>query len=187
MKEDIKKALNTLKSGGVILYPTDTVWGLGCDATNETAIERIYQIKQRRQSKSMLVLLDSEDKLPKYVQHVPSQALTLINETERPLTIIYPNAKGFANNLLAEDGSIGIRLVRDKFCQQLIATFNKPLVSTSANITSQPAPMIFHDIDNEVKKAVDYIVRWRQNDLKPAIPSRIIKFDSDGLHHIIRE
>jgi len=187
MNEDIRKALEILNSGGVILYPTDTIWGLGCDATNEKAVERIYQIKKRSDQKSMLVLLDSESKIPSYVNKMPEIAWNLIELSEKPLTIIYSGAKLLAKKLIAPDGTIGIRISSDDFNQKLIRRFKKPLVSTSANISGEPAPQIFDEISEEILQAVDYIVGWRQDDLTKIQPSSIIKLGEGGEIKIIRE
>jgi len=186
MTDEINKALDILKDGGLILYPTDTIWGIGCDATNRDAVERIYRIKKRDDSKSMLILLDSENRLPSYVREVPEVAWELIEAADRPLTIIYPGAKNIAANLVADDGSAGIRITRDPFCKSLISRFRKPLVSTSANISGQPAPSIFSEITSEIRDSVDYIVRWRQEDIKKSAPSSIIKLDNSGRFTIIR-
>jgi len=186
MTDEINKALDILKDGGLILYPTDTIWGIGCDATNRDAVERIYRIKKRDDSKSMLILLDSENRLPSYVREVPEVAWELIEAADRPLTIIYPGAKNIAANLVADDGSAGIRITRDSFCKSLISRFRKPLVSTSANISGQPAPSIFSEITSEIRDSVDYIVRWRQEDIKKSAPSSIIKLDNSGRFTIIR-
>ena len=146
IKEDIEKCLDILRQGGVILYPTDTIWGLGCDATNGAAIEKVYKIKQRSDSKAMLVLLENENLLPSYIKEVPEIAWDLIDVGEKPLTIIYPGAKNLAPNLIAEDGSIGIRITREEFTARLIQKFRKPIVSTSANISGEPAPANFGEI-----------------------------------------
>ncbi len=187
MQQDIEKALEVLKNGGVILYPTDTIWGLGCDACNPKAVEKVYKIKQRCDSKSMLCLIDNLSKLDIYVDEVPDIAWDLVESANKPLTVIYPNAKNVAANLLAEDGSLGIRCVDDAFCQKLIARFRNPIVSTSANISGQPSPNKFDEISAEILEAVDYVVQYRQDDLNPAKASSIIKLSSGGLFQIIRE
>ena len=187
MNEDLKNALDVLKRGGVILYPTDTIWGLGCDATNEAAVQRIYSIKQREDSKSMLVLMENPALLERYVNEVPDIAWDLIEVASTPLTVIYPNAKNLAKNLLAEDGSIGIRFTREEFSAELLRRFRRPLVSTSANISGQPFPATFYDISEEIKKSVDYIVRFRQEETTPAQPSSIIKLGAGGQIEIIRK
>jgi L-threonylcarbamoyladenylate synthase len=187
MINDIKEALEILKNGGVILYPTDTIWGLGCDATNEKAVERIYQIKQRSDQKSMLVLLDNPAKIPTYVNEMPDLAWDLIELSTKALTIIYSDAKNLATNLIAEDGSIGIRISNDEFNQKLIQRFKKPIVSTSANISGEHSPQNFNEISQQIIDSVDYVVKWKQDDYTKAIPSGIIKLGSNGEVKIIRE
>lgn len=186
MEEDIKSALEALQKGKVILYPTDTIWGLGCDATNEEAVRRVYEIKQRSDSKSMLVLMENVNLLEWYVEEVPEIAYDLIEVTDKPLTIIYPAARNLAGNLIAADGSIGIRITREAFTQQLIRRFRKPIVSTSANLSGEPSPATFADISPSIVKAADYVVRYRQEDHRPASPSGIIKLGTGGEIQIIR-
>lgn len=187
MNEDIKQALEVLYNGGVILYPTDTVWGLGCDATNAEAVKRIYEIKQRTDSKAMLALIDSPAKLNYYVKEVPPMAWDLMELTTKPLTIIYDGARNMAENLIAEDGSVGIRVTDEEFSRQLCFRFRKAIVSTSANISGQPAPKNFGEITEEIKQAVDYIVGYRQKEKATAKPSGIIKLGTDGQVKVIRE
>jgi len=186
MINDINKALEVLKAGGIILYPTDTIWGIGCDAENSKAIEKIYSLKQRAESKSMIVLVDSSEKLNKYVNFIPDVAWQLIELTEKPLTVIYPEGINLPNNILADDGSIGIRIVNDEFCKNLIYKLRKPLVSTSANLSGQPAPQTFSQIPEAIKNGVDYIVQWRQTETKRATPSSIIKLEKNNVFKIIR-
>jgi L-threonylcarbamoyladenylate synthase len=187
MNDDLVASLDILRKGGVILYPTDTIWGIGCDATNPEAISKIYRIKQRQDEKSLLILLDDVARLYEYVAEVPEMALNLIEITEKPLTIIYPGAMHLAANLIAGDGSIGIRIVRDDFCSQLIKKFGKPLVSTSANVSGMPWPPFFHDIHKNIVKSVDYVVKWRQDDKRRGKPSGIIKVGVQGEVKVIRE
>jgi len=187
MQDDIKKALEVLRNGGVILYPTDTIWGIGCDATNEAAVKRVYEIKKRADSKSMLVLMENVNLLERYMKEVPEIAYSLIELNDKPMTIIYPDAKNLATNLLAEDGSVGIRITSERFTQQLIQRFRKPIVSTSANISGDPSPAIFTDVSDEIKNSVDYVVNFRQDDTSPAKPSSIIKLGVGGEIKIIRE
>ncbi len=187
MRADILAALNVLRKGGIIIYPTDTIWGIGCDATNETAVSRVYDIKERNDNKSMLVLLHSESLLPSYVREVPEIAWQLIEASVDPLTIIYPEAKNLAGNLTGPDGSIGIRVVNDPFCSQLISQFKKPIVSTSANISGTSSPSNFNEIDKALLQKVDYVVRWRQDDLAGGKPSSIIKLGISGKIEIIRK
>jgi L-threonylcarbamoyladenylate synthase len=184
---DIEKSLEVLCRGGVILYPTDTVWGIGCDATSSVAVERIYAIKRRSEARTMLTLVGSRDMLAAYMDEVPDIAVQLDAEAVRPLSIIYPKARNLASNLIADDGSIGIRMVKEPFCRQLIKAFGKPVVSTSANISGEPAPGTFSEISGEVKAAVDYIVRWRQDDRQPATASSIIKLNTDGSYRVLRQ
>jgi L-threonylcarbamoyladenylate synthase len=186
MNEDLIKCIEVLKKGGIILYPTDTIWGIGCDASNYNAVKRVYEIKKREDSKSMLVLVDKADRIDRYVNDVPDVAWNLVEMALEPLTIIYPDAKNLAENLIAEDGSIGIRVVTDTFCQKLIYQFRKPIVSTSANISGQASPANFIEISSEIIDSVDYVVKWRQKDTKKAKPSAIIKLDKGGLFKIIR-
>ncbi len=187
MQQEIKKTLDILYSGGIILYPTDTIWGIGCDATNEEAVQKIYKIKQREDSKSMLVLIDDTFRIPSYIDEMPEIAWDLIELSEKPLTIIYPAAKNLAKNLVAKDGSIGIRVSHDEFTKELIRRFKKPIVSTSANISGQPAPAFFDEINEEIKSAVDYIVNHRQDDTTKSAPSGIIKLGVNGEVQVIRE
>lgn len=176
-----------MREGGVILYPTDTIWGIGCDATNEDAVRRVYEIKQRQDSKAMLVLVDSSVKVDFYVQDVPEVAWDLIELADKPLTIIYSGARNLAENLLAEDGSVGVRVTNEEFSKRLCQQFRKAIVSTSANISGQPSPKSFNEISEEVKSAVDYIVGYRQEEMSNPKPSSIIKLDKGGVIKIIRE
>lgn len=184
--EQVEKALNVLRHGGVILYPTDTIWGIGCDATNIEAVTRIYGIKKREDSKSLIILAAEEREVLQYVAAPDLAVFDFIQEQTRPTTIIFEQAVGLPNNLIAEDGSIAIRIVKDEFCRHLIRRLRKPIVSTSANISGQPSPQKFSDVDGEIKNAVDYIVQWRQNDTVPAQPSQIIKWNNDGTKTVIR-
>ena len=176
-----------MREGGVILSPTDTVWGIGCDATNEDAVRRVYEIKQRQDSKAMLVLVDSSVKVDFYVRDVPEVAWDLIDLAYKPLTIIYSGARNLAANLLAEDGSVGIRVTNEEFSKRLCQQFRKAIVSTSANISGRPSPKNFSEISEEVKSAVDYIVGYRQEEMSNPKPSSIIKLGKGGVIKIIRE
>ena len=187
IREEIKKACEVLQKGGVILYPTDTVWGIGCDATNEEAVKRVYEIKRRADSKAMLVLVDSDVKVDYYVQDVPEVAWDLIQYATKPLTIIYDGARNLAPNLIGEDGSVGIRVTSEEFSKQLCFRFRKAIVSTSANISGEPAPASFGEIQEEIKQAVDYIVEYRQDEPAGAKPSSILKLGRGGLIKVIRE
>ena len=185
--EDIKKACRVMEEGGVILYPTDTIWGLGCDATNEEAVRRVYEIKHRADSKAMLVLVDSAVKVDYYVQDVPPVAWDLLEVADKPLTVIYSGARNLAPNLLAEDGSVSIRVTSEEFSKALCFRFRKAIVSTSANVSGQPSPRTFAEISEEIKQAVDYIVEARRTETAPARPSSIIKLGSGGEVKIIRQ
>jgi len=187
MREEVNKAIEILKNGGVILYPSDTIWGIGCDATNEKAVERVYRIKQRNVQKGMLILLDNAGKIPSYVREVPEIAWDLIDLADKPLTIIFPQAKNLAQNLIAPDESIGIRITNETFSQQLIKRFKKPVVSTSANISGEKAPANFSAINPQIVDLVDYVVNWRQDDFVQAPPSGILKLGVNGEIEVIRE
>lgn len=187
MRDDIKAAVNILSDGGLILYPTDTIWGIGCDATNAKAVDRIYKLKKRADSKSMLVLVDNYTRLEQYIQEVPEVAYELLDVADKPLTIIYPAAKNLASNLVAADGSIGIRVVNDKFCNELINRIKKPIVSTSANISGESAPAVFSEIGDTIIRSVDYVVKWRQEETIHGNPSSIIKLGVGGQVEIIRK
>lgn len=186
MKEDIEKALEVLNNGGVILYPTDTIWGIGCDATNEEAVKKVYEIKKREDSKALLVLLENPNRLSYYIEEVPEMAWDLIDVNDKPMTIIYPGARNLAQNLIAEDGSLGIRITEEEFTKRLIQKFKKPLVSTSANLSGEKSAQNFAEISNEIIEAVDYVVQYRQDDLSKAQASNIIKLGINGEINIIR-
>ncbi len=187
MKEDIRRALDVLNKGGVILYPTDTIWGIGCDATNEEAVSRVYAIKRRTDAKALITLVDSEAKIQGYVREIPDVAWQLIDCSTRPLTIIYDGARHLAPNLLAEDGSVAIRLTREAFSRELCLRFHRPIVSTSANLSGEPSPATFDDISEDIKQAVDYVCTSRRDDRTPARPSSIIKLAANGEVKIIRK
>lgn len=182
---DIEQCLKVLNDGGLILYPTDTVWGIGCDATNEKAVEKVYALKKRSDEKAMIVLVADESDIVKHVAAPDLQVFDHLQKTKRPTTVIYDGAIGFAGNLVAKDGSIAIRICSDSFCKHLIKRFRKPIVSTSANISGQPAAKNFAEISPEIKAGVDYIVHYRQNDIKVAEPSALIKW-KNGKVEILR-
>ncbi len=188
-QSDLQAALKVLREGGVILYPTDTVWGIGCDATNAEAAARVYAIKKRVDSKAMLVLLDGAGKLQGYMEKVPDTAWMLLdaNEGQKPMTIIYPRAKNLAANLLAEDGSVGIRITSESFSKALCEQLRRPIVSTSANFSGEPTAKIFQDINPELIDSVDYICQYRREDCTSSRPSSIIKIDEKERITIIRE
>ena len=185
-EQDIKNALDTLRKGGIILYPTDTIWGIGCDATNAEAVKRIYNLKRREESKSMLALVDSEAALERTVDDVPEVAWELMEAAVRPLTIIYDHPHGVAENLLADDGSLGIRITKERFSNELCRRLRRPLVSTSANISGEKAPASFREIKQEILDGVDYVVSYGQDDDMAAAASNIIKLSDGGLFKIIR-
>ena len=188
-REDLHRAVEVLRAGGVIVYPTDTVWGIGCDATNEAAVWRVYELKHRADTKSMLVLLDGAGKLQGYVEQVPSVAWDLLetSEGQRPLTIIYPGAKNLAPNLIAEDGSIGIRITSEPFSRALCEQLRRPVVSTSANISGEPTAKNFSQISQAVLDAADYVCLYRRDDEEEKRPSSIIKLGVNNEVEIIRK
>jgi len=186
MKEIVAETVKVLKKGGVILYPTDTIWGIGCDALNEDAVSAVYAVKQRDFSKSMLILVDSIEMLEKYVEIVPPAALQLIEAAKRPLTIIYPKAKNIAKNLIAADGTIGIRVVNDEFCKIMIRELGAPVVSTSANQAGKKSPLGYFDIDNEIKISVDFVVPLHLEEFSTANSSDIVKVNKNGQIEVIR-
>lgn len=186
MQKEINNALNILKQGKVLLYPADTIWGIGCDATNYEAVQKIYDIKQRDDSKALICLVSDFKMLNQYIEDIPEVAYDILKHTKKPTTIIYDNPKWVAENLIADDNTIGIRVVRDGFCNALIKRFKKPIVSTSANISGTPSPTCFKEIDDEILKGVDYIVDL-QREKKSGKPSSIIKLSSDGIVKIIRK
>ncbi|MDR6301432.1 L-threonylcarbamoyladenylate synthase [Mesonia maritima] len=186
MKDEINNALTTLKKGGLILYPTDTVWGIGCDATNADAIDKIFALKKRAESKSMICLVSDFKMLNQYIEEIPEVAYDILKYAAKPTTIIYDNPIRVAENLIAEDDTLAIRVTKDKFCNQLLRKFKKPIVSTSANISGKPTPQSFQQISPEILKGVDYVVNL-QPSKKSAKPSTIIKLGLDGKVQIIRK
>ncbi len=185
-EEDLKEALRILKEGGIILYPTDTVWGIGCDARNEKAVEKIFKLKQRADSKSMLVLVGSECMLQRTVKDIPDIAWQLIDVAVNPMTIIYDSPVGIAENLKAEDGSLGVRITSEKFSRTLCERLRGPIVSTSANVSGKPTPMTFSEISSEIKDGVDYVCRFRQKEKASSRPSNIIKITKGNIVKVIR-
>lgn len=185
--EDIKQAVEVLRKGGIILYPTDTVWGIGCDATNAEAVAKIYKIKRREESKSMITLFDSTARVQQYVDKIPDVAFDMMELSEKPLTLILDGAKNLALNLIAADGTLGVRVTSEEFSQQLCFRFQKPIVSTSANISGEPTASNFSEISQEIIDAMDYIVKYRQDDNSRHKPSSIVRLASNGLVKIIRE
>ena len=186
MNNEVLEAAEHIRKGGIILYPTDTIWGIGCDATNPEAVDQIYRIKNRSDRKSMLVLVDGIQMLYSYLERVPAAAKEIILAAEKPTTIIYPGGKNLAADLLSEDGSIGIRITSDPFCLRLIDQIGKPIVSTSANFSGHTSPSCYREIDNAVRDQVDYVVKWRQEETHPSTPSTIIKLDKEGNPTVLR-
>ena len=184
-EQDIEQCLQVLKSGGLILYPTDTIWGIGCDATNEMAVQKIYDLKKRSDEKAMIVLVADERDVLQYTASPDLSVFDYLEQTQKPTTVIYDGAIGLAENLIGKDGSIAIRICNEQFCKHMIKRFRKPLVSTSANLSNQPSPKIFTQIPEEIKKGVDYIVQYRQDDKTIASPSSVIKWDN-GVITVIR-
>lgn len=184
---DIDHCLKVLQGGGLILYPTDTIWGIGCDATNAAAVNRIFNLKQRPDSKSMIILLADEKELMQYVAHIDLAVFDYLAKTNKPTTVIYEGALGLADNVISADGSVAIRIVKDTFCKHLIKRFRKPIVSTSANLSGDPSPATFSDVMPAIWQGVDYIVQHRQNDNIAHTASAIIKWNKDGSVTVIRE
>lgn len=185
--DDLKHCLDVLKKGGIILYPTDTIWGIGCDATNAVAVEKIFTIKSREESKSLLILVNGIDMMERYVRDVPMIAYELAQVSDDPLTIIYPEGRNLAPGVCAGDGSVGIRICHDDFCTDLIDRFRKPIVSTSANTSGKPSPQFFAEIEKAITEKVDYVVKHRQEDRSKKSPSPVIKLNADGTVNIIRK
>ena len=186
-EKDIDHCLAVLHEGGTILYPTDTVWGIGCDATNPSAVQKIYKLKERPSRKSMIVLLADEKDILKYVASPDPAVFEYLKSVDKPTTVVYDGAIGLAQNLVQDDGSIAIRIVGDKFCRHLLKRFRKPIVSTSANLSGEITPSIFREILNPIRTGVDYVVHYRQDDEKPARSSAVVKLNRDGSTTIIRE
>ncbi|PWV57135.1 L-threonylcarbamoyladenylate synthase [Chitinophaga sp. S165] len=185
-ENDVTASLQVLRTGGLILYPTDTIWGIGCDATDEAAVKKVFDLKQRPEAKSLVILLADVRDLLKYVAHPSPDIADMIAGFDRPTTVIYEGALDLAPNVINSDGTVAIRIVQDTFCRHLIKRLRKPLVSTSANISGQPSPASFRDVDAAIKEGVDYVVNYRQEDTTPAEPSRIIKLLKDGSVQVIR-
>jgi len=183
---DLLKAVEVLQRGGVILYPTDTIWGIGCDATNPDAVDKVYRIKERPVGKSMLILVSDIEMAEKYTEDTPDLTWEVMEEALDPLTLIFPHARNLAANLPANDGSIGIRLPKDDFCIDLVRRFGRPIVSSSANPSNKMPPQLFIDISQELIDAVDYVVKWRQDDFKPGTPSTVVRLGVDGEMEMIR-
>lgn len=186
-EEDIRNCVKVLRNGGVILYPTDTIWGLGCDASNGSAVQRIFNIKERQESKSLIILVNSFTMLERYIGEMPDAAAQIIEVSDTPVTIIYPGCRNLAPSVLAEDGSAGIRITNDNFCNDLITRFRKPVVSTSANKSGIASPLFFDEIADEIISSVDYVVKYRQEDRQKHKASPVIKVEINGEIKIIRK
>lgn len=185
-REDIRQAVEVMNRGGVILYPTDTIWGIGCDATNAEAVKKVYDIKKRADSKALITLVDSEAKVEFYIPDIPAAAWDLMDVADKPLTLIFDRARNLAENLLAEDGSLGLRITKEPFSKELCFRMRKAIVSTSANISGEPSPRNFSDISDEIKKAVDYICTSRREEKQNPPASGIIKITASSEVTIIR-
>lgn len=183
-EQEISKLIEILEVGGTILYPSDTVWGLGCDATSEIAVSKIYEIKKRKFSKSMIVLVSGIEMLNDFVGFIPNKALDLLKKEIKPLTIIYSGAKNLAKNVISDDGTIAIRIPKDDFCLALINEFKKPIISTSANVSGEETPLNFRSIKDSIKSNVDYIVKYRQNEINESNPSIIVKIEGENLIYL---
>jgi len=186
LRDEVAKAFKIIQDGGIILYPTDTIWGIGCDATNTEAVQKIYRLKQRDEAKSMIILLDNDNKLQSYVAEVPDVAYDLIEFAENPLTLVMPGAKNISPALINKDGSIAIRIVKNDFCEQLIQRMRKPLVSTSANISGKASPQYFSQVDQEIIDGVDYVVDIDQHSMEIKNPSTIMRLEPDGKFEFLR-
>ncbi|MEM9824230.1 MAG: L-threonylcarbamoyladenylate synthase [Bacteroidota bacterium] len=184
--DQINRAVEVLNDGGLLLYPTDTIWGIGCDATDAEAVAKVYQLKKRDPSKPLVILVDSRKMLKEYVAHVHPRIDTLLAYHQRPLTVIYENAQQLPNNLIAKDKSVAIRLVQDDFCQKMIRQFGKPIVATSANISNEPFPESFGSISSEVIKGIDFVVRHRQCEKSASQPSVLVRILKDGELEFLR-
>ena len=186
-ENDIQSCLDVLRNGGIILYPTDTIWGIGCDATNTKAVEKIYRLKKRPDEKSMIILVADEKDVLQHVAHPDLRVFDHLKQIKKPTTVIYDGAIGLADNLISSDGSIAIRICKDEFCRHLIKRFRKPIVSTSANISGKPSPKIFSEITVDIKNGVEYVVQYRQGDISAAQASSIIRWNKNGTVTVIRE
>ena len=187
LQDEVNKALEVIRKGGVILYPTDTIWGIGCDATNEAAVKRVYEIKRRADSKAMISLVDNPNRIVRYVRNIPDVAWDMMELATKPLTIIYDDVMGLAPNMIAEDGSAAFRVTKEEFSHELCYRFQKPIVSTSANISGEPAASNFADISPELLEAVDYVCKSRRQEKKPHTPSSIVRLRPNGEVEVIRK
>ncbi len=187
LEKEIENSLRTLRNGGTILYPTDTIWGIGCDATNFKAVEKVFRIKQRAEWKSLIILLDDVAKLPNYVEKVPDITYDLLDSVDKPLTIIYNHARNLARNVVAADNSVAIRIASDEFCKTLIKAFDRPIVSTSANVSNEPPALLFSKISPQIRKSVDYVVGLYHDQVNQTKPSTMIRIFDSGDFRIVRQ
>lgn len=185
-ENDIASCLEVLKSGGLILYPTDTIWGIGCDATNSKAVDKIYKLKNRSDKKSMIILVPDKKMISSYVEDPSKNTFEYLSLAEKPTSVIFERAKNLAKNLISTDGTIAIRIVNEEFCKKLIDRFEKPIVSTSANVSGAPSPKNFNEITAQIKNGVDYVVQHRQDDIMYSQPSSLIKLDKEGKIEVLR-
>jgi L-threonylcarbamoyladenylate synthase len=185
-EKDIIESIKVLREGGLILYPTDTIWGIGCDATNKDAVQKVYDLKKREDNKSLIIFMADEKEILKYVAAPDLAVFDYLKQQSEPTTVIFENALGLPSIITGQDGSIAIRIPKDDFCRHLVKRFGLPVVSTSANISNQPSPKIFDSVSDEIKSGIDYIVNWRRDDKKPAQPSHIIKWNKEGTITVIR-
>ncbi len=185
-EDDIRFSVDVLRKGGVLLYPTDTIWGLGCDATSNSAVQKIFKIKSRAATGNLIILVNGESMVERYVKEVPESASQITGISDKPVTIIYPDGKNLAPGICSDDGSVGIRICEESFCNELITRFRKPIVSTSANLSGRPAPSSFSEIDQEIVNAVDYVVKYRQEEKEKHSASPVIKIDRYGALKILR-
>lgn len=186
-RDDLQKAIEVLQNGGLILYPTDTIWAIGCDATNAEAVKKVYDLKEQTQGQGLMVLVDNEVRINSYVQEVPEVAYDLIELSDKPISVIFSQGKNLANNVMGEDGSIGVRVTKENFSRSLCQRFRKPVVATSANIKGQPIPKSFEEISDEITGGVDYVVSFRQEEPGNPELSGIIKLGADGQVQVVRE
>lgn len=186
LNEEVKKAAKVVMSGGTILYPTDTIWGIGCNATRPKAVKKVFRLKRRDESKSLIILVDTPERIRHYSSFFSDMIYDLMQSFDKPTTIIFPGAKNLAKNVIAKDGTVAIRVAKHAFCQKLIATLNRPIVSTSANIAGEEAPSVFPQITQNIREGVDYVVEWEQNVMREVKPSTILKIKNNGMYEVIR-
>ncbi len=185
-QHDIERCLEVLKTGGLILYPTDTIWGIGCDATRADAVKKVFDLKQREEIKGLIVLMADQREVLKYTSQADLRVFDLLQTAQKPTTVIYEGPIGLAENLVPPEHTVAIRIVKEPFCKHLIKRFRKPIVSTSANISGRPAPASFEEVEEDIRRGVDYIVEYRQDDRSPGQPSSVVKWNNDGTITVLR-